>query len=185
MKRKIGVVAAVLALAATAVAAVALGAVGNSGISLEKKQLAATAAVDGVEAGDPGSPSMEISSWSWGVSNSGSASSGGGGGAGKATLANLNVTKVIDKASPRLALFAATGQHIPTVTLTVLRPGGSTLPYLEIKLTDAIVASVQDAGAGDPQPQERVSFDYRRVELKYIAVDGTSTQAAINEASSS
>src|SRR4051812_50205333 len=100
MKRKIGVVAAVLALAATAVAAVALGAVGNSGISLEKKQLAATAAGDGVEAGDPGSPSMEISSWSWGVSNSGSASSGGGGGGRKGAPPQPNVTKGVEKAPP-------------------------------------------------------------------------------------
>ena len=177
MKLKLALVGAALALA-TAVTAVALGAVGNSGISLDKKQLVATAAIDGVEGGDPGSPSLEISSWSWGVSNTGSVGSGGGGGAGKASFNDLTITKVVDKASPKLALLCATGEHIPSVVLTVNRPGGSTLPYLEIKLTDAIITSVQHSGSGgdaNAQPTEKVTFQYRRVELKYTTVDGNTS----------
>jgi type VI secretion system secreted protein Hcp len=184
MKRKLALVGAALALA-TAVTAVALGAVGNSGISLDKKQLVATAAIDGVEGGDPGSPTLEISSWSWGVNTTASAGSGGGGGAGKATFGDLTITKVIDKASPKLALLCASGEHIPTVILTVQRPGGSTLPYLEIKLTDALITSVQHSGVGgdaDSQPTERVTFDYRRVQLKYTTVDGSTSTAQLGDA---
>jgi type VI secretion system secreted protein Hcp len=185
MKRKLVLIGATLALAA-GVTAVALGAANNSGISLDKKQLVATAAVDGVEGGDPGSPTLEISSWSWGVSNSASAGSGGGGGAGKASLGNLTVTKVVDKASPRLAFLCASGQHIPSVILTVQRPGGSNLPYFEIKLTDAIVTSVQNSGVGgdNAQPTERVTFDYRRVELKYTPVDGNPVTTRLDDAAS-
>lgn len=89
---------------------------------------------------------------------------------------------MIDKASPKLALFCASGQHIPTVTLTVQRPGGSTLPYFEITLTDAIVTSVQHSGSGgdNAQPTERVTFDYRRVELKYTPVDGNAVTTRLD-----
>jgi len=182
MKLKLVLSGTALALA-TSVTAVALGAVGNSGISLDKKQLAATATVDNVEGGDPGSPTLEISSWSWGVSNTSSAGSGGGGGAGRATLSSLNVTKVIDKASTKLAFLCATGEHIPTVILTVQRPGGSNLPYLEIKLTDAIVTADQQGGSGggDSQPTEHVTFDYRRVELKYTTVDGNTVSTRLDD----
>jgi len=175
MKRKLVLIGAALALA-TGVTAVALGAAYNSGVSLDKKQLVATAAVDGVEGGDPGSPTLEISSWSWGVTNTASAGSGSGGGAGKATLGDLTVTKVIDKASPKLAFICASGQHIPTVILTVQRPGGSSQPYYEIKLTDALITSVQHSGTGGGdvnQPTERVTFTYSRVELKYSPIDGS------------
>jgi len=140
--------------------------------------------VDGVDGGDPSSPTLEISSWSWGVSNSSSGNSGGGGGAGKATLGDLNVTKVVDKATPSLALLTATGLHIPTVTLNVLRPGNSNLPYLEIKLTDATVVSDTESGSGDSQPVEHVVFNYRRVELKYTAIDGSVTQTQLVDSGS-
>jgi type VI secretion system secreted protein Hcp len=182
MKLKLVLIGAALALA-TAVTAVALGAANNSGISLDKKQLAATAAVDGIEGGDPASPTLEISSWSWGVTNSGSIGSGGGGGAGRATLGSLNITKVIDKASPRLAFLCASGQHLPTVTLTVQRPGASNLPYFEIKLTDAIVTSVQHSGSGGDNvlPTEHVTFEYRRVDLKYTTVDGNTSTTRLND----
>ena len=186
MKLKLALVGAALALA-TAVTAVALGAANNSGISLDKKQLVATAAVDGVDGGDPSSPTLEISSWSWGVSNSASAGSGSGGGAGKATLGSLTITKVIDKASPKLAFLCASGQHLPTVTLTVQRPGSSSLPYFEIKLTDVLVTSVQNSGHGGDdlsQPTERVTFDYRRVELKYTPVDGNAVTTRLDDAAS-
>jgi type VI secretion system secreted protein Hcp len=182
MKRKLALVGAALALA-TAVTAVALGAVNNSGVSLDKKQLVATAALDGVEGGDPSSTTLEISSWAWGVSNSTSIGSGGGSGTGKATLGSLNITKVIDKASTRLAFLCASGQTIPTLTLTVLRPGGSNLPYFQITLTDAIITSVQHSGSGggdNIQPTEHVSFDYRRVELKYTPVDGNAVTTRLD-----
>jgi type VI secretion system secreted protein Hcp len=183
MKLKLVLVGTALALA-TAVTAVALGAVNNSGVSLDKKQLVASAAVDGVEGGDPSSPTLEISSWSWGVSNSTSVGSGGGGGAGKASLGSLNITKVIDKASPRLAFLCASGQTIPTMTLVILRPGGLNLPYFQITLTDAVITSVQHSGSGggdgNLQPTEHVTFDYRRVELKYTAVDGNSVTTRLD-----
>jgi type VI secretion system secreted protein Hcp len=186
MKLKLALVGAALALA-TAVTAVAVGAVGNTGVSLDKKQLVATAAVDGVEGGDPSSSTLEISSWSWGVSNSASIGGGGGGGAGKATLGNLTITKVIDKASPKLALYCASGQHIPKVKLVVQRPGGSSMPYFEITLTDAVVSAVQHSGSGGDnaaQPTERVTFEYGRVELKYTPVEGDPVTTRLDAAAS-
>ena len=128
---------------------------------------------------------IDVLSWSWGVAQTGSMAHGGGGGAGKATFGDLTITKVIDKASPKLALICASGQHIPKVILNVQRPGGSTLPYLEITLTDALITSVQHSGTGgdaNNQPTERVTFDYRRVQLKYTTVDSNTSTAQMGDA---
>jgi type VI secretion system secreted protein Hcp len=171
MQTKIRIAGAgvVVALAAAWVAAVALGAGGGkSGIDLGTHDLAANMAIANLQGGDPGSPTMQIESWSWSVTNTGTATGVGG---GRATLHDVTVTKVIDKASPQLVLDCAAGRLLPTVTLDVLRPGGSKQAYLEIKLTDALVTSVQHSGSGDQQPLENVTFDYRRIE-KYTTIRG-------------
>jgi type VI secretion system secreted protein Hcp len=173
MKKRIAGVAALVAAAAVAIATVAIAAGGTSGIALQPTDLAATLVVDGIEGADPGSPAIEVLSWSFGVSSASTVVGGGGGGAGKATFGELKIVKPIDKASPLLFKACATGQHIKDVTLTVLRPGKVALPYIQYKLTDAFVTSVNHSGNGDSVPSEQVSFDYRKIEVKYTTIDGS------------
>lgn len=109
---------------------------------------------------------IDVESWSWGVSNSGSGAVGGGGGAGKATPTDLVIVKRVDKASPKLFLSCATGQHIQELFLTARR-GSTKQVYLEYKLEDVLVSSFQDAGNQGEAPLEQVSFNYAKIEMTY------------------
>jgi type VI secretion system secreted protein Hcp len=177
MKRKmmvVGLIAAVVAVVAVA-AAFAI-----NGGDLPANRTSGHVVVDAIQGGDsPGSTSISVESWSWGVSNAvtGGGGGGGGGGEGRATFHDLTVTKTVDKASPELARRCANGQHIPDVTLTVDRPGGGNRPFLEIKLTNATITSVSPAGSGDALPMEEVTFTYDQVRLKYTTRDGDVVQA--------
>jgi len=175
MKRKITLVGLTVAVGAVVAAAAALAV---SGGELPADRTSGHVVVQGVEGGDPGSNSIAVESWSWGVSNTATIG-GGGGGSGRANLQELTITKTVDKASPVLALKCAQGVHIQQVVLTVDRPGGSNRPYMEYRLTDAIITSVEQGGSGDAIPLENISFAYRTIQLTYTTHDGEVVQTEI------
>jgi type VI secretion system secreted protein Hcp len=179
MRMKLAGVGAVVALAAVAIGAVAIAAGGGS-VALPPKLLSANLVIEGIDGGDPGSPSIDVQSWSWGATQQGSFPSGGGSGAGKVDMHDLVITKPIDKASPKLALACATGVHIPVVTLTVLRPGKPQLPYMEYKLREVFITSVQQGGSGDEQPMEQVSFTFSRIDFKYTTLANVVNQGSFD-----
>ena len=112
--------------------------------------------------------SLEVLSWSWGVSQPGSMSTGGGGGTGKASFSDLTIMHTMDKASPNLALYCASGKHIPAVTLTQRKAGEDQQDFLIFKMTDVIITSVQDSGSdGGGLPTESVSLQYAKIEGEY------------------
>jgi type VI secretion system secreted protein Hcp len=176
MKRKISVVVLIAAVAAVVATAAAFAV---SGGELPADRTSGHIVIQGVEGGDPGSTSIAVESWSWGVTSSATFGGGGGGGAGRATLKELTITKTIDKASPVLARKCAEGQHLAQVVLTVDRPGGSARPYMEYRLSDVMISSVQQAGSGDSIPLEEVSFVYRTIQLTYTTRDGVVVQSEI------
>jgi type VI secretion system secreted protein Hcp len=172
MKRKIMVVGLVLAVAACVAAAAAYA---ISGGELPGNRTSGHVVADSIQGGDsPGTLNIAVESWSWGVSNTATGGGGGGGGgAGRADFNDLTITKTVDKASPVLMLKCASGQHLPEVTLTVDRPGGGSQPFLEIKLTDALISSVSPSGSANDLPMEQVSFNYDRIQMKYSPRDGS------------
>jgi type VI secretion system secreted protein Hcp len=176
MKRKFTLIGLIAAVAAVVAAAAAFAV---SGGDLPADRTSGHVVVQGVEGGDPGSTSIAVESWSWGVSQSGTSDGGGGGGTGKATLNELSITKTIDKASPVLAKKCADGQHIQQVVLTVDRPGGSHSLYMEYRLTDVIISSVQQSGTGDAIPIEEVMFVFHTIQLTYTTSGGEVVQREI------
>ena len=168
MKRKITLIGLIVVVAAAVAAAAALA---INGGQLPDTQTAGHVVIQGTEGGDPGSTSIAVKSWSWGGTNANSGGGGGGGGSGRASLDNLSIVKTTDKASPSLALALVTGRHIPRVTLTLDRPGGSRLPYYEIRLDDVLITSIKQAGADQNIPLEELSFSYGRIDWKYTTVN--------------
>jgi type VI secretion system secreted protein Hcp len=79
------------------------------------------------------------------------------------------VVKAIDKASAKLALACASGEHYPKATLEICRAGGDKQPYMEYKLTDVMVSSFRPGGTGQGEsvPLEEVTFSYGQIEWKY------------------
>jgi type VI secretion system secreted protein Hcp len=125
---------------------------------------------------------IEVLSYSHGVSqpSSGSASSGGGRSSERCNHQDLTVTKTLDKASPKLALYCCNGAHIPKITVELCRATGDKQKYMQYLLSDAIVSSVRPGGAskGDGAlPVEEVSFSYGKIEWVYTETDHKSGKA--------
>lgn len=117
---------------------------------------------------------IEILSYSMGVAQTGGASrSTGGAAAGaRADFSDFTVVKQLDKASPKLALFAANATHIPKVSLHLCRATGDKTKYMEYTMTDVIVSGYQPSGQGGGDvPVESVSFNFGKIEYIYTETD--------------
>jgi len=111
---------------------------------------------------------IELLSWSWSESNSGSHSSGAGGGAGKVAMGDFSFMMLANKASPKLMLNCATGQHVPTAVLTARKAGGDQQEYLKITLSDVLISSYQTGGSqGDVIPADSVTLNFAKIEFEY------------------
>ena len=120
---------------------------------------------------------IEVLTFSWGATNSGSQSHGGGGGSGAVSMHDFSFTMTLNKATPKLWLACATGEHIKDALLTCREAGTEQQVYFTIKFTDLIISSYQISGAaGDNhKPTDSVSFNYAKMETEYKPqkADGT------------
>jgi type VI secretion system secreted protein Hcp len=123
---------------------------------------------------------MEIHSFNMGVSqhSQGSRSDGGGASGGRADFQNFVITKNVDKASPKLMLSCAKGEHIAAVTIELCRATGDKTKFLEHKLTDVLISNVSLSGAHhDNLPAESVAFNFGKIETTYFATDHNTGKA--------
>jgi len=117
---------------------------------------------------------IELLSFSWGVQQPKSVvSSAGSLAAERADFGDFSITKVIDKASPKLATACASGEHFSEVKIEVCRAGGDKQKYMEYKLTDVITTGFRLAGhkSNEILPVEEVSFSYGKIEKNYTETD--------------
>src|SRR5262245_5143495 len=111
---------------------------------------------------------IEIESFSWGVSNMGAHSAGGGGGSGKATLQDFHFHTKISKASPKLFLACATGEHLKKAVLTCRKAGKEQQEYLKITFSDILVSSYQSGGgSGGVVPSDQGALNFAKIEIEY------------------
>lgn len=122
---------------------------------------------------------IDVVSFSMGVNNSMS-SRYGGVVAGKLQFQDVTVSKPLDKASPKLVLGCAKGEHYPTVVLKAVRStGNSSVEYCTVTLSDVIITSVQhrggmvnDGAAGTTGAMsETVSLNFGRIQFAYKVFD--------------
>jgi type VI secretion system secreted protein Hcp len=122
---------------------------------------------------------IEIESFQWGVGR-GIGSATGGAGAGKTTIQTFKITKSLDKSSPLLLGAATSGKHIKEADLLFAhKAGGKETDYLEIKLENVLISSVQDGGSAKGAPQENVTFTFQKAEEIYLGANGKS-QGKVN-----
>lgn len=112
---------------------------------------------------------IDVEAWSWAETQGGTGGfSGGGGGAGKVSMGDFNFTMRVNKASPKLFLYCASGKHIPEATLTCRRAGDEQQEYLKYKFTDILISSYQTGGSnGDVVPMDNISFNFSKIEVEY------------------
>jgi type VI secretion system secreted protein Hcp len=125
--------------------------------------------IDGESKDDKHKGTIDLQSWSWGETQSGAHSGGGGGGAGKVSMQDFHFVMSHNKASPKLMLACATGQHIPKATLTCRKAGGKQEEFLKITFQDLLVSSYQTGGSahGDAVPSDQISINFSKIEFEY------------------
>jgi type VI secretion system secreted protein Hcp len=127
--------------------------------------------IDGVEGestDDKHKNEIDVESWNWGATQMGTSARGGGGGAGKVNMQDFNFVMHSNKASPKLMLMCATGDHIKSAKLTCRKAGGEQQEYLTITFSDLLISSYQTGGAsGDSVPMDQISFNFSKLEFEY------------------
>lgn len=132
--------------------------------------------IDGESTDDKHKGEIDLESWSWGETQSGTSAAGGGGGAGKVSMQDFNFVMKSNKASPKLMLACATGQHIKSAKLTCRKAGGEQQEYMTMTFSDLLISSYQTGGSsGDIVPVETISFNFSKIEFEYKPqkADGT------------
>jgi type VI secretion system secreted protein Hcp len=133
--------------------------------------------IDGESTDHKHKSEIDLESWSWGASQSGTHSGMGGGGAGKVSMQDFHFVMKINKASPKLMLACATGEHIKKATLTCRKAGSEQQEYLKVTMSDLLVSSYQTGGSahGDVVPTDQISLNFSKIEFEYKEqkADGT------------
>jgi type VI secretion system secreted protein Hcp len=133
-------------------------------------------AIDGIpgeSVDDKHKGEIDVDSWSWGETQSAPAH-GPAAGTGKVQIQDLQVTANMSKASPKLMLACASGQHIRSAVLTGRRAGKAQVEFLTFALSDVLVSSYQtgDSQAGAPVDSVSLSFAKVQIEYKETQADG-------------
>jgi type VI secretion system secreted protein Hcp len=112
---------------------------------------------------------IQLESFSWGASQGGTFSHGGGGSAGKVQMQDFHFLMKINKASPKLMLACAQGDHVKSAILTCRKAGKEQQEYLKVTFTDILVSSFQTSGSGgsDVLPMDQISLNFSKIELEY------------------
>jgi type VI secretion system secreted protein Hcp len=120
---------------------------------------------------------IDLESWSWSQSNTGSADARGGMGAGKVAMQDFHFTMKVNKATPKLMLACASGEHIKSAVLTARKAGKEQQEYLKVTMSDLLVSSYQGGGSanGSVQPSDQISLNFSKIEYEYKEqkADGT------------
>ncbi len=111
---------------------------------------------------------IELESFSWGETQAGGTGGGGGGAAGKVQMQDFHFVMSVNKASPKLFLACASGQHLKDATFVARKAGKDEQEFLVYKFTDILVSSYQTGGAaGDMLPVDEVSLNFAKIEMEF------------------
>src|SRR6202011_2897058 len=125
--------------------------------------------IDGESADSKHKGEIDLESWSWGEAQTGTHVHGGGGGAGKVAMQDFHFVTKINKASPKLFLACADGEHINKAVLTCRKAGKDQQEFLKVTMSDLLVSSYQTGGSGheDIVPTDQISLNYSKIEFEY------------------
>jgi type VI secretion system secreted protein Hcp len=112
---------------------------------------------------------IDLESFSWGATQTGAHSFGGGGGAGKVQMQDFHFVMKNNKASPKLMLACAEGEHIKKGVLTCRKAGKDQQEFLKVTMSDLLISSYQTSGSshGDEVPTDQVSLNFSKIEFEY------------------
>ena len=132
--------------------------------------------IDGIEGestDDKHKAEIDLMSFSFGASQLGTHAGGGGGGGGKVSMQDFHFVMKINKASPKLFLACATGEHIKKAVLVCRKAGTTQQEYVTYTFSDLLVSSYQSGGSGggDIIPTDQISLNFSKIEFEYKTQD--------------
>jgi type VI secretion system secreted protein Hcp len=111
---------------------------------------------------------IDVMAWSWGEANAGTHDTGSGAGAGKVSFSDFNFMTATSKASPKLFLACASGEHIKQAKLVGRRVGKEQQEFLTFTFSDILVTSYATSGSeGGDVPADSVSLNAAQVVVSY------------------
>ena len=112
---------------------------------------------------------IDLESWSWGESQSGAHVAGGGGGAGKVQMQDFHFVMKVNKASPKLFLACASGEHIKKAVLVCRKAGKEQQEFMKVTMSDLLISSFQTGGSqhGGTLPVDQISLNFSKIEVEY------------------
>ncbi|HXV58556.1 MAG TPA: type VI secretion system tube protein Hcp [Gaiellaceae bacterium] len=117
---------------------------------------------------------IEVLAFSWGVSNQAEPGAGRGRAASKAHFEDLLVVARTSKASPKLWLACASGQHVKSAVLVCRKAAAKApLEFLKVTLSDVTITSYEIDGSDEEAPLDQFALAFARAELEYVAQDAT------------
>jgi type VI secretion system secreted protein Hcp len=123
---------------------------------------------------------MEIAGYSWGAINDGTFHTATGGGKGRVIMGDLRITKLVDAASPNVALFCVTGKHITKADLLVRRAGGTaSAKFVSIKLKDCLVSNYTLTGGESQSERFVLNFGHMTLEVYKQSATGSEQSAGV------
>jgi type VI secretion system secreted protein Hcp len=125
--------------------------------------------IDGESGDSKHKGEIEVDSFSFGAHQAGTSGHGGGAGAGKVSMSDISFTAKVSKASPKLALACANGEHIKKAVLLLRKAGKDQQEFYKITLEDVLVSSYQIGGANHSNhvPVDQFSLNYSQIEWEY------------------
>jgi type VI secretion system secreted protein Hcp len=109
---------------------------------------------------------IQLDSFSWGATNSGSSAMGGGAGVGRVQMQDFHFVMGVNKASPKLMLACANGEHIKSAVLVCRKAGKEQQEFLKYTFSDLLISSFQTGGT-QVLPANEISFNYSKIEMEY------------------
>ena len=119
---------------------------------------------------------IDVLNWGYEVSQTSTSHGGGGSGSGKANFKEIYFTHYIDKSTPNLMKYCASGKHIGTVVLSCCKVGGGSQEYMKVTLNEVLITHVSPSGSNsDSHVIESVGMSYGKikVEVKEQNTDGS------------
>ncbi|EIM18743.1 Hcp family type VI secretion system effector [Pseudomonas chlororaphis] len=133
---------------------------------------------------------IQLQAWQWAEENAGRWGFGSGGGSGKVEMKDFEFRMVNNKASPKLFLMCATGEHVPSAKLVCRKSGQGQQDFLTITFSNCLVSSFKtvgnmplDGGFGTEVdtvlPTDVIKLNFGRIEVEYKEQNNDGSMGAV------
>jgi type VI secretion system secreted protein Hcp len=132
---------------------------------------------------------IQLDAWQWAEENAGHFSTGSGGGSGKVEMKDFEFRMLTNKASPKLFLMCAMGEHITQAKLVCRKSGLGQKDFLTITFGNCLVSSFKTVGnmpltsmgleaSETILPTDVIKLNFARIEIEYKAQNNDGSMGA-------